>query len=225
HASGTRGAPGIRGKGPLDPVARANGLHVFRASRLEGLLEPLDFLLHAAPPAEVLEPQAILAAHPGIRHWLVGALARLRGRTGIVANLEIELAGSWLNRLAREVGVEAVVDEGWRPSRLRWHLHALLDTVPDPQLAAYLADDDGGRRRFQFAGRLAEVFTQYLVYRGDWLDDWERGGATHAGDSFQPGLWRALRTQLPGPHRAALLRDILKRLQRPPRTLPAHPLH
>jgi len=224
-SAGRRASRGIRGRGPLDPVARAAGLHVFRASRLEGLLEPLDFLLHAAPPADVLEPQTILAAHPGIRHWLVGALARLRGRDGIVANLEIELAGSWLNRLAREVGVEAVVDEGWRPARLRWHLHGLLGTLPDPRLAAYLADDPAGRRRFQLAGRLAEVFTQYLVYRGDWLDDWERGGSTHASTSFQPELWRALREQLPGPHRASLLRDILRRLLDPPRTLPSHPLH
>src|SRR5690606_20586319 len=57
-----------------------------------------------------------------------------------------------------------------------------------------------------------------------WLEDWERGGSKQASGSFQPELWRALREQLPGPQRAAVLRDILKRLQRPRRPLPAHPL-
>src|SRR5512139_3014066 len=71
-----------------------HGLVIYRASRLEALLDPLLKLLDSAPPAQVLAPQTVIAAHPGMRHWLAGALARKRGPGGIVANLRISLPSS-----------------------------------------------------------------------------------------------------------------------------------
>ena len=76
----------------------ATGLAIYRASRLEALLDPLIALLDSTPPDSVLAPQTVIAAHPGMRQWLLGALARKRGVGGIVANLDVALPSAWLDR-------------------------------------------------------------------------------------------------------------------------------
>ena len=162
---------------PADWKQRASeGITVFRASRLEALLEPLDHLLRTQAPASPLAPQTVVAAHPGMRQWLAGALAAHRGPGGIVANLEIVLPSTFLDGLARKVlGENAVSPRAWRRESLRWHLHALLERPADATLRAALDGPDAALRRFQLADRLARIYTQYMAYRPDWLRDWAAG--------------------------------------------------
>ncbi|WP_244267441.1 exodeoxyribonuclease V subunit gamma, partial [Sodalis-like endosymbiont of Proechinophthirus fluctus] len=67
-----------------------------------------------------------------------------------------------------------------------------------PEFAAiseYLLDDDDKRKVFQFADRVADLFDQYLVYRPDWLEIWQRGEVIDGiGDAqrWQAPLWRTL---------------------------------
>ena len=56
------------------------GLRVYRASRLEALVAPLESLLDAWLPEDLLAPQTVLAAHPGIQRWLTRELARTSSR-------------------------------------------------------------------------------------------------------------------------------------------------
>lgn len=175
----------------------SEGITVFRASRLEALLEPLDHLLGLQPPASPLVPQTVVAAHPGMRQWLAGALARQRGPGGIVANLDIVLPSTFLDSLAREVlGEGAVSPRGWRREALRWHLHALLERPADATLRAALDGPDAALRRFQLADRLARIYTQYMAYRPQWLRDWAAGKRGFAEAGFHPALWKALRARL-----------------------------
>jgi exodeoxyribonuclease V gamma subunit len=60
----------------VDAASQAHGLVIYRASRLEALLPPLQQLMAATPPRHVLTPHTLIAAHPGMRQWLGGALAR-----------------------------------------------------------------------------------------------------------------------------------------------------
>ncbi|MEI7035576.1 exodeoxyribonuclease V subunit gamma [Fulvimonas yonginensis] len=210
---------------PLDDLTR--GLAVIRASRLEALLDPLVQLLDAAPPASVLAPQTVIAAHPGMRQWLSGALARTRGPGGIVANLDIRLPSAWLDDLARTLlGESAVALAPYRRERLRWRIHAMLEAIDDPQLRGYLAGGDPARRRYQLADRLARLYSQYLVYRPDWLRAWQAGRDEVPERSFLAPLWRALRRAIDKPHRAEVLGELLQKLQREaPAGLPREPLH
>ena len=211
----------------FSPDDLTRGLSVIRASRLEALLDPLVALLDAAPPASVLAPQTVIAAHPGMRQWLSGALARARGPGGIVANLDIRLPSAWLDDLARAVlGESAVALAPYRRERLRWRVHEMLDDVDDPQLRGYLAGGDTARRRYQLADRLARLYSQYLVYRPDWLRAWQAGRDDVPERSFLAPLWRALRRAIDKPHRAEVLGELLNRLQRnAPAGLPREPLH
>lgn len=203
------------------------GLVIYRASRLEALLEPLTQLLDAVPPTNVLAPQAVIAAHPGMRHWLAGALARQRGPRGIVANLEISLPSSWLDQLAlTQLGENAVALTPYRRDRLRWRIHELLPTIDDAQVRAYLAGGDAARRRYQLADRLARLYTQYLTYRPDWLQAWERGRDDVPEPTFMAPLWRQLRADIGTPHRGERVEALVRALARQPERQATHePLH
>ena len=211
-------------------IQDSSGILVYRASRLEALLTPLEMLLRDFPPQDVLAPQTIIAAHPGMKHWLVGALARHRGARGIVANTRILLASDWLDELAQSLlGEGAIALSPYRREHLRWRVYAALSEINHDELSAYLQlgqaqGGDAARRRFQLSDRLARLYTQYMVYRPDWLQAWQKGHAAGPA-SFQAPLWRLLRTQIGVPHRAERLSELVAQLRIQQSAATTEPLH
>ncbi|HUH30359.1 MAG TPA: exodeoxyribonuclease V subunit gamma, partial [Rhodanobacter sp.] len=239
-ATVTAGSEGDRLRA-VDAATQAHGLVIYRASRLEALLPPLRQLLAATPPRHVLTPHTLIAAHPGMRQWLNGALAREYGAAGIAANLDILLPSAWIDRLAQQqLGQQAVALPRYQRDRLRWTIHAALVGnvqalgVTDARITAYLQTQggadagsaaDAARRRFQLADRLAGLFSQYLVYRPDWLRAWEQGRfqvvtrgtddavAASTEQHLLGPLWRHVRAQL-GAHRGDVVAELLAHLGR-----------
>ena len=205
---------------------RVPELFVYRASQLEALLEPLLHLLDTCLPADALAPQTVIAAHPGMKQWLSGGLARKRGLGAIVANLDIQLPSTWLDRFTQQyLGESAVALKEYRSERLRWRIHELLPALPHAELASCLQGGGAALRRFQLADRLANLFVQYVMYRPDWLVRWQEGkeGARDAG--FQPEVWRRLRGQIALPHRGELLEQLIEQLDTGSLHLPQDPVH
>ena len=200
---------------------------VYRASRLEALLDPLLALMDSAPPEHVLQPHSVIAAHPGLKQWLSRALARKRGPGGIAANIDIVLPSVWLDRLAQHVlGEDAIALRPYRRETLRWRIHEVLGGIDDPQVSAYLRGDEVPRRRFQLADRLARLYSQYLVYRNDWLLAWARGETGPLDSGLLAPLWRELRADIGQPHRGERLGQLIARLRDDKRSLAAgEPLH
>jgi len=232
-----------------DPDDRSDslaGLVLYRASRLEALLDPLQALLDATWPDNVLLPQTIIAAHAGMKQWLNAALAQRVGAHGISANLDIVLSSTWIDRLAQtHLGRRAVSLPRYQRQHLRWAVHAALGDIAqvaglsDPRLVAYLAESsDAGtstnlaRRRFQLADRLARVYSQYLVYRPDWLRGWQQGNdaiatrlssdvtLTATERQLLAPLWRRLATRL-GPNRGDAVTELTAALGSDSGPLPA----
>lgn len=223
----------------VDGSEQTTGLLIYRASRLEKLLDPLVLLLAATQPDNVLAPQTIIAAHPGMKQWLNGALAREYGAGEIAANLDILLPSPWIDRLAQQLlGQRAVSLPRYQRQHLRWSIHEVLRGdvatlgITDARIASYLRTDDatgdGGaadqaRRRFQLADRLARIYSQYLVYRPDWLRTWERDqfnvvtGAiadpvlASTEQHLLGPLWRHLHDQL-GAHRGDVVGALIEHL-------------
>lgn len=181
------------------------GLIVHRGSRTERLADALALQLEAQRPANPLAAQTVVVAHPGLQRWLLGRLAQRdgpHGGHGIAANVEMILPWQWFERAARRaLGDEALVGGAYRHELLRWRLLMALPSTKAPEVAAYLAGDDAARRGFQLAEHLAGLYTQYLIYRPDWILDWEQQPARHGSD-WQAALWRRLRAAIPQPHRA-----------------------
>ncbi len=181
------------------------GLYVHRGSRTENLADELAQRLEARRPASPLAAQTVLVAHPGLKAWLLQRLARRpgpQGGHGIAANYDMILPWQWYERVARQrLGGEALLGGAWRQDVLRWYLLDALAHFHTPELEAYLAGDEAPRRRFQLADHLAALYTQYLIYRPDWILAWERS-APRPGEDWQAALWRQLARAVARPHRA-----------------------
>jgi exodeoxyribonuclease V gamma subunit len=172
------------------------GFFVHRDSRTEALARELFDALDSERPRDVLAAQTIVVAHPGLGRWLLGEIAR-RGSRGIAANIDLIQPWQWLERAtANALGGQS--DPAFKKENLRWHIHALLPALDDARVQGMIDADDGERRRFQLADRLAGVYAQYLIYRPDWIEEWENG---HPQD-WQGSLWQRLRQRIPGSHRA-----------------------
>lgn len=191
------------------PSDLSPGLILVHGNRAEALRDVLVAWMKHHPLAP-LEDEVVLVQSNGIAQWLRLALADEReGGCGIAAAMRFDLPSRFFWRVYRAVlGRDAVpevspLDE----SRLVWRLMRLLpELLRDPvyaPLARFLADDTDARKRFQLAGRLADLFDQYQVYRADWLAAWAAGddvlpalrgqpAALPADQLWQPALWRAL---------------------------------
>lgn len=214
----------MRDEWTIDPE---RGLWLFRASRLEALLDPLEALLSHLPPASPLASQTVLVGHPGMRHWLRDGLARKR-RGGIVAHLDIVLPSPWLDGLARRVLGEPLLGiRAWQREVLRWRLLPLLPQLDEPRVTAALATDTDGREAFALADRLAAALSPLMVYREGWLRSWDDGREAVAGDALLRGAWRALRRGSASRHRGERLVALARRLREgtPPTGLDDCPLH
>lgn len=196
---------------------------VLQHSRIEVLAMQLaaDLLRH--PPASVLTPQTLVVGHPGMLRWLERQLAVDSGLPlpRIAANLELLLPWQWLDRLAQEAlpAAEAAGLLPWRQETLRWVLDGVLAGIERAEIRGYLAGESVEQRRFQLADRLAAQYTRYLLYRPQWLADWEAGRSPAAGPPathWQAEVWRQLRARLPGPHRAQRAAELKGALTRRP---------
>ena len=203
------------------------GLIVHRGSRTERLADELAQQLEAQRPANPLAKQTVVVAHPGLQRWLLGRFAQrsgAQGGHGIAANYEMILPWEWFEHTARRVlGDEALVGGAYRHELLRWRLLMALPGLGAADVDAYLAGDDAARRSFQLAEHLAGLYTQYLIYRPDWILDWEQHPGQHGGN-WQAILWHRLQASIHRPHRAqrsAALLDAL-RIESPAETVPLH---
>lgn len=191
----------------------APGLMILHGNRPE-LLRQLVVHWFRAHPLAPLENEIMLVQSNGIAQWLKQALAAHdsgtpEGGLGIAAAFDLQLPSRFMWLAYRAVLGEAAVPEAspFDKSILLWRLMRLLPQLANEPgyapLARFLATDTDLRKRYQLAGRVADLFDQYQVYRADWLDAWAAGedvlrhadGRATPLDSesrWQALLWRAL---------------------------------
>ena len=162
-------------------------MKLHHSNRMEALAGALARLMRAEP-GEPFAPERIVVPHPTIGRWLSLELAHA---LGIAANVRIEQPAEFAWSLMREALPDLPRESAYTPARLRWRIHDLLPELAEgPEARAvrgYLGDGDP-RKRFELADRLARVFDRCLLYRPDWIREWERGAAPH----WQARLWRRL---------------------------------
>lgn len=200
------------------------GLLALHGNRLEELADlTLDWLRRH--PLRPLEEEHLLVQSNGMGEWLK---MRRAETLGVCAATRIDLPARFVWRCYRAVlgrdAVPAVSPLDRRP--LVWRLMALLPRLQaEPgfePVARFLGAGADATRRLQLAERLADLFDQYQVYRGDWLACWAEGRDELIGFSgqaeplaadqrWQASLWRALLAALGAEGRDAI-RPTLHRL-------------
>lgn len=202
----------------MTSVPISTGLMVVHGNRSETLRALLVEWLRRYPLSP-LENDVILVQSNGVAQWLKLALAAdpgssgVSGGCGIAAALELLLPSRFLWHVYRCVLGRDHVPEvsGLDKDPLVWRLMRLLPSVvAEPvylPLQRFLENDDDLRKRFQLAGRLADLFDQYQVYRADWLAAWA------SGDDVLIDA-HGVRVELPHDQRwqAALWRELLRDL-------------
>jgi len=191
------------------------GFMVLHGNRLEDLRDLLTQFLRAQP-LPPLVPEVILVQSNGMKHWLEMALAD-DAALGICAATRLELPSGYLWQVYRTVLGDAAVPAHmpFDKVHLLWRLMRLL-----PELAAsnpaytplqrYLDGHADGRKLYQLALQVADVFDAYQSYRSDWLADWAAGQTGHDvlrdhngqptalpdAHAWQAQLWRDIRADV-----------------------------
>lgn len=162
-------------------------MRLHHSNRLEVLAAGLAELIRR-DPGDPFAPERVVVPHPTLGRWLALELARA---LGIAANVRFEEPAEFAWSIMRAAAPELSRERPFSPARLRWRIHDVLPGFARERHGAavrgYLADGDP-RKRFELADRLARVFDRCLLYRPDWIREWERGAAPH----WQARLWQVL---------------------------------
>jgi len=169
---------------------------VYHSNQLDLLKELASWQIKNQPLPNPLSPEVVLVQSPGMAQWLQMSLAE---DFGIAANIEFPLPASFIWDMFVRVLPDIPEESAFSKSGMSWKLMAILpDLLPDEAFATlrnYLHDDDDKRKLFQLASRVADLFDQYLVYRPQWLNSWEKGVLVDGlGEAqiWQAPLWAAL---------------------------------
>jgi len=178
-----------------------SAMHVYRANRVESLLDSLTDVLRT-PLSSPLAPECIVVQSKGMATWLA---MQLSGRFGVWANPDFPHPRQFIQRVLRAtLGDEGDRVQRYSRERLAFVICALLDECRhDPDffpLTSYLGDGPLSKK-LQLARQIAHLFDQYAVYRPEMILFWEEGenrAFAHdlAEDLWQPKLWRLLVSHL-----------------------------
>lgn len=202
-------------------------INLYPANKMENLLLLLNKISEVSPLG-VFSQEVIVVQNQGMQHWLNLAIAKERG---ISMNMCYALPAQYLWKLIRTLASDDKVPEQSPYSRevLTWRIYALLATdgvVQDTDFTPATqywqrknnAEDsftrpniDSGQetyssqenlKRYQLALQMADLFEQYLIFRPQWLDSWQKGEVSSqltlsSDNKWQAKLWQLLIQQLP----------------------------
>lgn len=186
-------------------------LSVIQSNQLSRLAHA--FSQHRMVDADPLRPVPVVVPSHGMGQWLKMELAR---RQGISANVDTLLPARLIWQLYRQLlpDLQLAEDIQFDARTIAWRLYKLMPRLiqeePFPELSRYLdSPGDEHLRRWHLVTKLADVFDQYLIYRPDWIIQWEDGDIPDTGVlAWQARLWCALindaESAISLPHRARL---------------------
>lgn len=169
---------------------------VYHSNQLDMLQTLAGYLIENKPLSDPFQQEVVLVQSPGMAQWLQMQLAE---RFGIAANLHFPLPASFIWEMFVRVlpGIPEV--SAFNKASMGWKLMSILPEMLHHEefvsLRSYLHDDGDQRKLFQLASRVADLFDQYLVYRAEWLNRWEKGELVDGlGDvqRWQAPLWAEL---------------------------------
>lgn len=184
-------------------------LNIYTGNRMETLVEALASVV-AEPLASPFVPETIVVQSKGMQRWLAMELAK---RFGIWANGEYPFPNKMVWQLFSKTLPNIPDSSFFSPQVLNWKIMGLLpEYLQREEFAAlrhYLEGDSDGLKRFQLAGKIADSFDQYTLFRPEMLLEWEEG----KGGEWQEILWRELVASGRGEHRGRLKEEFCRRIE------------
>ena len=197
-------------------------LRVYHSNRLDVLEALMEFIVERERLDDPFEPEMILVQSTGMAQWLQMTLSQ---KFGIAANIDFPLPASFIWDMFVRVLPEIPKESAFNKQSMSWKLMTLLPQLLEREdftlLRHYLTDDSDKRKLFQLSSKAADLFDQYLVYRPDWLVQWETGHLVEGlgeAQAWQAPLWKALveytdKLGQPRWHRANLYQRFIETLE------------
>ncbi|WP_145530915.1 exodeoxyribonuclease V subunit gamma [Yersinia kristensenii] len=164
---------------------------VYHSNQLDLLKALTTALIEREPLDNPFQQEVVLVQSPGMAQWLQMQLAQ---QFSIAANIEFPLPATFIwdmfTRVLPGIPKESAFSKDAMTWKLMWLLPDLLENPVFSAMKRYLSDDSDKRKIHQLAARVADLFDQYLVYRPEWLESWERGQLIDNLDDAQQ--WQAL---------------------------------
>jgi len=174
---------------------------------------------HPLPP---LETETVIVQSNELSRWLSLFLAQ---QHGIASYIDFPYPSAYIWSLFRQLLPNVPQNSDFSTDVMTWRVYELLPLCQSQSgfeaIDAYLGEYTDSLKLYGLAHRIADTFDQYLMYRPDWLQSWERGDTPH----WQARLWQMLTAGNNKPmHRANLLlqlQEYLSSIEQRPALLPA----
>lgn len=163
---------------------------IYASHSQEKLCDILAGNLGGQDGTNVFAKELIVTQNPGTNAWLKTELA---ARNRVFANFRFLNQDGLFKALCIALGLD---DETDRKQRMTFTIDRLLKDEPFihafPTVAEYYTGND--LRRFQLAGKIADLFDQYQLYREEMVKTWTAGSTTSddPDEKWQQWLWSRL---------------------------------
>ena len=189
-------------------ISTALMLRVFYSNRLESLAERLAASI-ATPLDSPFTPETISVPSQAMARWLSLHLA---SRVGVCANFRFPFPERFIWEVFQAYLPDLQGASPLAPSVLTWRVLAALEKLKNAPAFAPVRDFLRGgdeRKGYALAVHIAAAFDCYLVYRPDWIRQWEVGEEEH----WQAELWRFIAASIDSRHWAGAQQEFLDALQ------------
>ena len=187
-------------------------LYLYQSNHLEQLAEAFSQLTEQSSLSDAFAKEIVWVQSRGMGRFLELYLAK---EQGICANVDFTLPATFTWQLIKTALPETTDKNIYTKDILRWRILMLLKNEVFQHHSVfqhYLSL--GEMAAFEFAGKMADLFDQYLVYRPQWINQWEQGKLVGLGEDeqWQADLWRALVSDNNSSHRVRLWQQLLQQL-------------
>jgi len=187
-------------------------LNLYTSNRMEVLVAALGDTL-GKPLTSALQSEMIVLQSRGMQRWLSMELA---SRFGVWANGHYPFPNAMVTGLFECMQLDQPDSSSFSKEVMTWKIIRLLGEMTELEvfrpLQTYLADDRNGLKCFQLAGKIADTFDQYTLFRSDLLAGWEVMEDSGAGE-WQAVLWRKLVDEASGKHRGSLKDEFCRKIR------------
>jgi len=151
------------------------------------------------PPDNILTPEIFVVQNHGMAHWLSVYIAEIEG---IVANMDFEFPAERIWSLIRLLNPEIPRQLPSDLQPMTWTLMKVLSEGEKEKIFTLLYEyievespEMSEMRRWKLARRIADVYDQYLTYRPEMIQSWEKRKPVTGDQSeqWQMQLWNRLR--------------------------------
>ena len=178
--------------------------NLYSSNKLEDLAAIFRRMIFDRPGPDPFVPETVVVQTQGMATWLEQEMAR---DGSIMANFDMPFLQSFILKTMRQLLPREELEAFNRECRIfspevaAWRIFRLLGESAGrwPELDRYLTGSEPVRKRRQLAGRIADLFDQYQVYRGDLLEAWRRGEEP-GRYVWQQQLYREIAKGFTGPY-------------------------